>query len=774
MLLTAILTGIAVFFITFFGGLVRISVILTAFFFLSMGFYRYGVMIQTIQNIEKYCTDGQSYDIYGRIKGIDKRRNSGKVYVQLENIRIGDSEKYKEESRKSVKIKGRIQVVFEESSDILKQGRYIRLTAVYAEFKEPRNEGSFNSRVYYNSMGIYGLFYSKPENIQWAEKRYNIYIHKLIEVRNDMSDRLYEMTGEKYASILAGILLGYKSEINDTTKTLYQTAGISHLLAISGLHISVIGLFVYRLLRRRFRFAVSGVVAFFFILSFGIMTGGGISVKRAMIMFLLGILAEMTGRTYDMLSALSLAAILIIVELPMAPESATMQLSFGALLGIGLAGNRINNYLRVKSGIVRTFITSECINLMTRPIIAIHYYQIPLFSTMINLVVLPIFGIVLCGGFISLGVSFLCARLSGYIMLLPVKILQFYEVVCRGYGTIPGSTQITGRPSERNLHIYYGIISSVLLILWILERRNRWKEKEEEYWYIRYSKKGIIITVSILLNLLILYGYNRETCIKMLDVGQGDSIYIGTRQGVNILIDAGSSSNSKITEYEILPFLKANAVKRISYLIMTHSDQDHINGMIPLLTSRYQNQPYVKCLVVPDIAEEVRDESYHQLVDTAWKNGVKVLYLSAGMEIAGKGITLSCIYPSQNVSFSDKNELSLNCILLIEGISVMFTGDLEEEGERYLIQSGKLRTCDILKVAHHGSDGSSLTEYINRIQPGISLISCSADNGYGHPGSKTLSRLKAAGSKIYITKDCGQITIHIREKEGYSVERFID
>jgi len=779
---TAVLSGMAVFF-NFFVRLVLgkkkslfkgTGMILIIAVSAGTGARFYAGAVDDTQIISKFCRDGSSYDIYGCIKEIEERKENGAVYVLLEHVRI-------EHAEGSMKIDGNVQVVFEEASTWLRPGRYIRLTGAFVEFQEPRNEGSFDGKTYYYSMGIYGRFYAESKDIQWVTRKYSRFRNGLMNIRRNMQNHLYDITDEKYASILAGILLGCKSEIDTDTKELYRIAGISHLLSISGLHISMIGMSVYRLLRKRFRFVASGGAASVFVLSYGMMTGGGVSVQRAVIMFLVGILADITGRTYDVLSALSLAAILIMSDIPMAPESAAMQMSFGAIFGIVLTGRTVSAFLNIKSKTARTIMVSECINLVTRPIIAVNFYQTALFSTVINLAVLPVFGVVLCSGFICILFSFMFLGISRSMVLLPVGILKLYEILCRAYEMIPGAVRITGKPSIPVLFLYYGAAALSMGVLWMwVQKRNRRPDGNsresdcEEFWYIRLVKKIVIISVFVLLNLLILYGRSGENCIKMLDVGQGDSIYIGTEQGTNLLIDAGSSSNSKITEYEILPFLKANGVKSLSYLMVTHTDQDHINGMIPLLTAEYGNRPFVKCLILPDISEEFRDEAYHRLEETALERGIRVLYLSAGMEIIRKNLRICCIYPSKEVSFRDKNELSLNCIVSVNGITAMFTGDLEAQGENFLIRSGQLGTCDILKVAHHGSNGSSGEEYLRLIQPDTALISCSGQNRYGHPGTETLKRLEAVGSQVYITRDSGQITLRIGKKGGYTVERFRD
>lgn len=735
---------------------------------IMMGFFLYKNAVVHINEIERKYENNQEYEIYGKIKSLERNTDSQITFAYLEDTKIRTSI---EESS----IKGRIQINFSAYSNLLKPGRYIRVIGKYSKLEQARNEGNFNRQGYYNTMGIYAIFYSDPEDILYVTKQYNVLTQGLFNIRNSMIKKMYEITNKKYASIISGIILGYRSEIDNTTKELYQIAGISHLLSISGLHISVIGMCVYRIFRKKFRFAFSGIFAIIIVLMFGLMTGNGISTRRAIIMFILGILARITGRTYDILTALSIAAILILVEIPMAYESATMQLSFGALIGIVMAIDYLIPFLRVKFKIIHTLIISECINLITKPVVAGNYYQIPMFSTFVNILVIPLLNIVLCGGIISLIISYISIRAARYIILIPVGVLKLYEYICSFYTKIPFSTIITGKLHSSNTILFYVIFATSLFLIRLVLNKEYTKDNEiEEYWYFRYTKKGCILFIYIILNLLILCGYERYTCIKMLDVGQGDSIYIGTNKGFNLLIDAGSSSNSKVGEYVILPFLKANKVKQIDYLIMTHSDDDHINGMLTLLKYRYQNRPYVKCLVLPDINETMRDEAYIELENIALENRIQVLYMSSGMRITADDFMLSCIYPSKEVMIMDKNELSLNCIVNLAGVQMMFTGDLGRVGEKYLIQTGRLQPCDILKVAHHGSDGSSVFEYIQAIKPAHSFISCSETNRYGHPGVNTIKRLEKEKSNIYITKDSGQISLYIRENGSYMIESFID
>ncbi|MBQ3583296.1 MAG: hypothetical protein IJA27_01125 [Lachnospiraceae bacterium] len=217
---------------------------------------------------------------------------------------------------------------------------------------------------------------------------------------------------------------------------------------------------------------------------------------------------------------------------------------------------------------------------------------------------------------------------------------------------------------------------------------------------------------------------------------------------------------------------------RLDYLILTHSDSDHANGMIELLEYQRNKTPYVKYLVLPDIGADMKDSAYMELEEVAKKQGISVLYFSRGCRLESGEMQLKCIWPQQGANQPDKNNLSLVFLLEYQEFQMLFTGDLAQEGEQMLLKlqeedlQKELEDIDVLKVGHHGSDGSSSQIFLEVLKPKISLISCGRNNRYGHPGTQALSRLLDGGSDIYVTMETGEIQITVNEN-GFSVETFL-
>jgi competence protein ComEC len=270
----------------------------------------------------------------------------------------------------------------------------------------------------------------------------------------------------------------------------------------------------------------------------------------------------------------------------------------------------------------------------------------------------------------------------------------------------------------------------------------------------------------VVLNILTFKGGEEDNCVKMLDVGQGDCIYLETKGGLHMLIDGGSSSASEIGKYTILPFLKYNGVRKLDYVIVTHADKDHISGIVEMLEEERAMVPMIEHLILPDIPLALRDDSYLKVEMLAKRKGCEVLYFSKGKGISYKDFSLTCLFPSKDIQTGgkwDKNELSLVCQVELNATKFLFTGDLGELGELWLLEHHLLGSVSALKVGHHGSKNSSSMEFLAKVMPEIALISCGKDNVYGHPGVETLERLREVESEVWNTAECGQIVVDIDE-----------
>ena len=242
--------------------------------------------------------------------------------------------------------------------------------------------------------------------------------------------------------------------------------------------------------------------------------------------------------------------------------------------------------------------------------------------------------------------------------------------------------------------------------------------------------------------------------ITMLDVGQGDSFVIQSPDGTTFLLDGGSTSESEVGNYRILPFLKARGIRNVDYVMISHADQDHVSGLKELAEeSGVEGDVRIGCAVLPAVAE--KDDNYLELEQVFQEAGIPLQYMGAGDRLSGEKVSLTCLWPERTLSLGDRNELSMVLLLEYGEFQMLFTGDIGEYAERRIIRTEALLDVEILKVAHHGSRYSSCDEFLQYIRPEAGLISCSASNTYGHPGEETLHRLADAGCRVFITKDSG-------------------
>ena len=252
--------------------------------------------------------------------------------------------------------------------------------------------------------------------------------------------------------------------------------------------------------------------------------------------------------------------------------------------------------------------------------------------------------------------------------------------------------------------------------------------------------------------------------ITFLDTGQGDAIFIQDNNGTVYLVDGGSSNVDKTGLYRIIPFLKYNGIKEIGYMVMTHPDEDHISGLREII-GQSGSGIKVNNLLVPGPAPECKDEAYYGIVKLALQNNINTSYIKTGDTISdNRGFNIKCLNPQPGFNAETANAYSVVLSITYGSTSFLLTGDIEGNGEKALLE--KLNTdktlpgsYNVLKVAHHGSRNSSSAEFLERVSPDISIISCSKNNTYGHPHKELADRLYNAGSRWLATKDAGAITV---------------
>lgn len=382
-------------------------------------------------------------------------------------------------------------------------------------------------------------------------------------------------------------------------------------------------------LLRRLRLGLlpASIISTFLIIQYGVMTGLQTSTFRALVMFLLGVAALCLGRTYDLLSAMSLAAILLLLENPFYLYHTGFLLSFGAIMGIGLVNPCIlylipYNYRRKK--LVQSVCVSLAVQLATLPIVLNSYYQVSVCGILLNLVVVPLMTIVLVLGIVG-GVVGLWFELLGFLLLCPCRwILMLYEWLSKMATKVPGSVWITGKPAMWRAVIYYILL--LVFLIWISFVRTKYKYRECSY---RGKLQGCGIAVMLTITILLTSRWDERFAVTMLSVGQGECTVIHGRDTPTVLIDGGSTDIKEVGKYRILPYLKANRLHQIDTVFLSHTDTDHVSGILELLQAP-ESGVHIQRLILPAVSVAQQNKNYHALLSAAATAGTKVYTMSAG------------------------------------------------------------------------------------------------------------------------------------------------
>lgn len=679
---------------------------------------------------------------------------------------------------------GNIIAYFQSEPD-LKIGNKIYLKGKIQQFEVARNKGNFDSKKYYLSIGITTKIAVKEYYV--SDDNYDFLRDKLCTLREyvvGMFSKLCDTNGKdkwlygNKAGIFSAILMGDKTELDQEIKDLYSLSGIAHILAISGLHISLIGMFLYSLLRKRFSFATSSALTIAVVTLFAITSGMGIATIRAFVMFILKLIGEILGRKYDYITAISLSALILLADNPFIIINSGFQMSFCAMITITIIWPKVVYLINIKSKIANSIVFSLCIGIFMNPVIAYNYFQLPTYSFMLNIIVVPLLGIVVISAIAGSGMGFL-SILMGKTALTPgCLILEVYTFLCENVLKIPGAVIVVGKPTIKIIMLYY-IVIVFSLFCFTLVRKNYEKDCNIKEMIDENGKKVIssqiilkkqrkfdfkirlaVIGISILSGFFIYYTPSKGLDIQFMDVGQGDGIFIKADDGTTITIDGGSSDVKNVAKYRMIPCIKASGTGVIDYAVITHADKDHISGIEEILNMNTENGLTIRNLVMPHVSYE--DEAYDELLTAAKTKGIQVLYIKEGDTMKLGKVEIKCIHPDGKYISDNRNDYSTVLSLKYENFSALFTGDIPAEIEKSIINKID-NNYTILKVAHHGSKYSSDMEFLKKVMPAYSVISVGEDNSYGHPGTETINKLKSLNSKILRTDLSGEIEIFSKE-----------
>ena len=654
-----------------------------------------------------------------------------------------------------------------EESGKIKIGYKVALSGTLSKPQRASNEGGFDAYSYYKSKHIDYIL--KVKNIEIKEKSTNVFKEYLYTIKKVLRKRVLDLYDEDFAGIISAALLGDKQDLSEDIYDMYRKSGIAHLLAISGLHISILGLSLYKLLRERLKlsFISSALTVSGFVYVYSIFTGSSISVIRAAGMLVLFCIAQVLGRTYDLCSAACILGIVNLLYSPYTLYQGAFQLSYMAVFSIGLVATKIIKRYKIKSFFLQSFIVSSVVSIYTLPIILYFFYSFSPYSIILNMLVIPLMSFIIYFAITALlffglihPISIVCVRLSSLI-------LEIYLVLIRIFEKLPAYKLLMGRASVWQLVLYYAIITVSFFAL--IYAKGLPDSKRGCKCKACYIKIGIYLTCCFLSVFILQKIRTKYSVIKFIDVGQGDGIYISAG-AKNILIDAGSTSNKNAGRYVLQPFLESQRVGELDCVFLTHADLDHTNALMHLIK---EDIIKVKIIYLPILA--LNDESYNYITEPAAQKKIAVKYIGKGDIInINENISLTCISPSRENATDDSNEKSIMLIYKEDNFKAVFTGDAGRWSEEFLLKdkavTAMLKNSTLLKVGHHGSFTASSEEFIDCVLPKYAVLSYAKNNRYNHPHRETVYRLEKHNIKSYHTAVSGQINFKIKNNKLYISE----
>ena len=693
-------------------------------------------------------------------------------------------------------------------------GQICSVKGHFLELSPATNEGEFSLPSYYKGEGISGVFQAKTIELVRGES--SPFAKELFTLKQSLGNRIDALYPEDPAGFLKSLFLGERSGITLSEKSLYQSAGISHILAISGLHLSLLGGFFYRLLRKiKLSSLLSSLITSFFLFSYFLFTGSSHSAFRALFMLFLRFAAIQLGKGKDLLSQLSFALLFLLWLNPLSLYSIGMQCSFFTLFVFFLLEERPGKAVRKKkekalskickkhalgfskhpslllkfpaylSKLIPCLLStlphrlqgSFLFYLALLPLFSLTQFSFPLYAPLLNLLLLPFLPFFFLLGAVSIFLSylpeqdFLLLRLLSFSSRFLLNLLfQIFHLFMEKSLALPFSQILLGKMQALSVIFYF-------LFLYLL------------FFFPKAKSLSLLLSLGFLLSLpLYLPKPPKELEIAALDVGQGDGFVL--RKGALVFtIDNGSTSKNLFPEQIFFPYCKAKRIQHIDYALLTHCDRDHISGIQALL----EKNPSISLshLILP--ASALQDHRYDLLKRLAYNHGADVSYWQKGDELvfSEQGICLSakktawaenpstskkrgpdtkghqlhirCFYPNDSTYIEEANTHSIGCLLEYRHFRMLFTGDMPKESEEALLENCRETEAspivDVLKLAHHGSKTSSCPSFLSETRAKFALFSYGKKNRYGHPHKSTVENCKKYRLFPLETAKLGEILI---------------
>ncbi|ENH97530.1 late competence protein [Gracilibacillus halophilus YIM-C55.5] len=626
-----------------------------------------------------------------------------------------------------------------------KTGAQCDLFGQFSNLPTQTNPGEFDYQQFLASRGVVTEF--QITDLGENHCVGNNMLHHVYQIKQQMRHHIGEKVGDFTEAWIAALLFGDRDQLSDDVIQLFERWHLSHLLAISGLHVGLFITCLYFFLVIGCRITKETVqwILIGFLLIYPLLAGAAPSVWRASLLVLLFIILRKIKWSYTSTDGLSAIFIVMVVVDSTLLDSLAFQFSFFVTYAILLS----KRWLLTDSNYIWSSLrVSLLCFLVVIPLQLFHYYQIQPLSILLNLFVIPYFSIVVIPGLLAIAVSTLLPLGTSYLTAIFQWIHTFALSMIESVDVHVDVTWIIGKVSLLFFLLYF-----LLFVVFMIFMEKR---KTKQAFVCAILFVGLLISESL--------GpyFDHEGQMTMLHIGQGDALVIELpyRKGV-FMIDAGGSFGNDFTtpsdqvfQNVIDPFLKSRGIARIDAIFLTHADHDHI-GSVPYLMANY---PVTSVITSPYFEKDLL-RTYRNI-----NANVKYVQVRQGDQLNVANQSFLVLHPG--IDMDSKNENSLVLKSKFGSYEWLFTGDIEAASEASLIEDNVPLDSDILKVAHHGSQTSSTQDFLEEVRPQIGLISVGEKNRYNHPNPEVLARFEENAIPIYRTDQSGAIIYRFSQENG--------
>lgn len=632
--------------------------------------------------------------------------------------------------------------------EIPQYGDEILITGNIEKPNGARNYMGFDYKSYLKSKKIYGTIETKEVEIL-SKNNVNMFETLINKIQKNIKNNITNILGEEEAALCIGILIGEREAISEEVENDFKRSNLTHMLAVSGSHITYIITALANLLSKTGK-KFTKIFTIVFLLFFMALTGFTASVMRASIMGILVLMASLLNRKPDTINNLGISAFIILLINPFTLIDVGFLLSYGGTIGIVILNDKINKNKNSKNNrllnyLVSSFSITLSANIIIIPIMAYFFSTISFTFWISNILAAPIMELTTILGFLVYFVSVIFIPFAKFLGLILNIFLNILLKIAEFSSIIPGSSIYIKTPTIFGCIFFYIIIYMILnyrKIKIIRSLKNISNKK------IGKSRNNVFI-IAIIFVIVLLISCNlisinslQELKIYFVDVGQGDCTLIETPTKKHILIDGGGSEvgSFDVGESTLLPYLLDRRITTIDYMLISHFDSDHIGGLFYVMENIK-----VKNVIISKQGEN--SENLTKFINIVKEKKIKVMIVEKGDIVQiDKYSYFEILFPEEdlikeNILNNNSIVAKFNCL----NLRMLFTGDIEEIAEERLEElyndTNKLN-ADILKVAHHGSKTSSTSKFLELVNPQIALIGVGENNNFGHPNNGVIDRME--------------------------------